>query len=141
MHLSHEGVVDEAYGPLLAALQTWGEDAELQLQGEATWRAKNGDLEFQVRAVPQVHGEGEASPPSGLLHTRLVSNEEVRENLYAWKSAMEKEYQSLIEKGAIEPVSEDQVQAWISSGEEVEVLPGRGVASEKPQPGCPSEKK
>ena len=141
VHLSHEGVVDDAYGPLLATLQTWGEDAELQLQGEANWRAKHGDLEFQVRAVFQVHAEGEASPPSGLLHTRLVSNEEVRENLYAWKSAMEKEYQSLIEKGAIEPVSEDQVQAWISSGEQVEVLPGRGVASEKPQPGAAHRKK
>ena len=83
VHLSHEGAVDEAYGPLLATLQTWGEDAELQLQGEAAWRAKNGDLEFQVRAVPQAYAEEEASPPSGLLRTRLVSNEEVRENLYA----------------------------------------------------------
>ena len=53
---------------------------------------------------------------------------------------MEKEYQSLIEKGAIEPVSEDQVQAWISGEEEVEVLPGRGVASEKPQPGAAHRK-
>ena len=133
VHLSHEGAFDEAYGPLLATLQAWGEDAELQLQGEAAWRAKNGDLEFHARAVPQVHVEDVAPPSSGLLHTRLVSNEEVRENLQAWKDAMEKEYNSLIEKGAIESVSEDQVQSWIAEGEDIEVLPGRGVASEKPQ--------
>ena len=33
---------------------------------------------------------------------------------------------------AIEQVSDDQVQEWISSGQNIEVLPGRGVPTEKP---------
>ena len=103
-------------------------------------RAEHGDLEFQVRAVPHVLSTDQGVPTPGLLHTRLVSNEEVRENLSAWKDSMQAEYQSLIAKGAIEPVSEEQVQSWISSGEDIEVLPGRGVASEKPQEGSPQKK-
>ena len=141
VHLAQEGVFDEVNGPYLASLQAWQEDIEQQLQGEALWREAQGDLEFQVRAIPHVPTEEVVPPASGLLHTRLVSNDEVRENLQAWKDAMEKEYNSLIEKGAIESVSEDQVQSWIAEGEDVEVLPGRGVASEKPQDGLGPRKK
>ena len=141
VHLAQEGVFDEVNGPYLASLQAWQEDIEQQLQGDALWREAQGDLEFRVRAIPNVPPEEVSPPASGLLHTRLVSNDEVRENLQAWKDAMEKEYNSLIEKGAIEPVSEDQVQSWIAEGEDVEVLPGRGVASEKPQDGLGPRKK
>ena len=141
VHLAEAGISDPTSKPFLATLHAWQEEAEQMFLGDSAWRASQGDLEFLVRAAPGVAETDHNVPSSGLLHTRLVSNEEVPENLPSWKSAMEKEYQSLIEKGAIEPVSEDQVQAWISGGEEVEVLPGRGVASEKPQPGAAHRKK
>ena len=141
VHLAEAGISDPTSKPFLATLHAWQEEAEQMFLSDSARRASQGDLEFLVRSAPGVVESDQNVPSSGLLHTRLVSNEEVRENLYSWKSAMEKEYQSLIEKGAIEPVSEDQVQAWISGREEVEVLPGRGVASEKPQPGAAHRKK
>ena len=67
-----------------------------------------------------------------LLHTRIVSNEEVREKLHEWRDAMKAECDSLINKGAVELVADSQVEKWISDGEDVEILPGRGVATEKP---------
>ena len=45
----------------------------------------------------------EAQP---LMHTRLVSNQEVNENLKAWASAMLAEFKSLCEKGAIQEFSD-----------------------------------
>ncbi|CAE7722591.1 mycC [Symbiodinium sp. CCMP2592] len=67
-----------------------------------------------------------------LLHTRIVSNEEVREKLHEWRDAMKAECDSLISKGAVELVADSQVEKWILDGEDVEILPGRGVATEKP---------
>ncbi|CAE7937584.1 unnamed protein product [Symbiodinium sp. KB8] len=67
-----------------------------------------------------------------LLHTRIVSNEEVREKLHEWRDAMKAESDSLISKGAVELVADSQVDQWIAEGKDVEILPGRGVATEKP---------
>ena len=141
VHLAEEGLSDPASAPLLASMHAWQEEVEQLLQGESAWRESQGDLEFQARSIPRVAEVDQPVPNSGLLHTRLVSNDEVRENLYSWREAMAAEYQSLLSKGAIEPVPEDQVQSWIANGEDVEVLPGRGVASEKPQEGQGPRKK
>ena len=67
-----------------------------------------------------------------ILHTRIVSNEEVREKLHEWRDAMKAECDSLISKGAVELVADGQVDQWIAEGKDVEILPGRGVATEKP---------
>ena len=56
---------------------------------------------------------------------------------------MSAEYRSLLSKGAIEEVSDEIVQGWISSGKDIEILPRRGVPTEKPplEPGgMPREK-
>ena len=89
-----------------------------------------------LRALGNVEVHKESRP---VLHTRLVSTEEVRGNLGAWKPSMDNEYQSLLRKGAIEEVSDRQLEEWITSGKEVEILPGRGVPTEKP--GDPPRKK
>ena len=107
------------------------------------WRLKQADLDKaqlgevgvpSIRSLgsPEVHYHSQP-----VLHTRLVSNEEVRENLTRWAPAMAAEYHSLLSKGAIEEVSNDQVKSWLEEGKDIEVLPGRGVPTEKPpsQPG------
>ena len=102
---------------------------------EVGWMLTLSDLELlegrhavmQTLSVKQVHME--AQP---LMHTRLISNQEVNENLKAWAPAMDAEFQSLLQKGAIEQVSDHRVRTWLDNGEDVEILPGRGVASEKP---------
>ena len=102
---------------------------------ELEWLLQLSDLEkleenCQVaRALALRAAHLEAQP---LTHTRLISNQEVNERLKDWKEAMAAEFQSLRSKGAIQVVSDQQVREWIHSGEDVEVLPGRGVASEKP---------
>ena len=45
---------------------------------------------------------------------------------------MQLEYDSLLTKGAIAEVQDTQVQKLIEEGRDVEILPGRGVPSEKP---------
>ena len=69
---------------------------------------------------------------TNLMHTRLVVNQEVNEKLKDWKDAMAAEYRSFLDKGAIQEVSDQQVRGWLDAGEDVEVLPGSGVPSEKP---------
>ena len=56
---------------------------------------------------------------------------------------MQTEYDSLLSNGAIPKVQESPVQAWVEQGLDVEILPGRGVPSEKPPlaPGTPAKKK
>ena len=115
----------------------------LSLKADVEWHLIQADLDSASSdkpEIPSVQSLGQlcvhalAQP---VLHTRLVSNEEVRENLARWAPAMKAEFRSLLAKGAIEQVSDDQVQGWISAGENIEVLPGRGVPTEKPpsQPG------
>ena len=104
VHLAEEGISDLTSPPFLASLHAWQEDVEQQLQGDASWRAAQGDLEFLVRSAPRVVDSDPATPSPGLLHTRLVSNDEVRENLYAWKEAMAAEYQSLLSKNPLQRI-------------------------------------
>ena len=51
VHLAEEGLSDNTSAPLLAWLHSWSEDLEAQLQGEANWRARHGDMEFRVFAL------------------------------------------------------------------------------------------
>ena len=84
---------------LLKELSTLKEEVEWHLIEVAFDSAAEGDPQGpSVRlGSPSVHAL--AQP---VLHTRLMSNEEVRENLARWAPAMAAEYQSLLAKGAIE---------------------------------------
>ena len=131
-----------------AAIEGTVHPEEFQLLQELSflgWRLQMADFELaaqgsaegpSLRALgdPEIHQE--ARP---VLHTRLVSTEEVRAHLADWQPSMSAEYQSLLKKGAVEEVSDAQVESWIRSGHDVDILPGRGVPTEKP--GNPPRKK
>ena len=65
----------------------------------------SGTASLRSLGSPECHQH--AQP---VLHTRLSPNEEVRENLLARAPAMELEFRSLLAKGAIEEVSDDEVR-------------------------------
>ena len=109
-----------------------------QLREDLEWHLQHASLQCPVDGVsageslrtlesPEIHSETQP-----MLHTRFVSHEEIRENLEAWRIPMQTEYDSLLAKGAVAEVAESEVQKWISEGRDVEILPGRGVPSEKP---------
>ena len=125
--LAERGVVEPASLRVLGELTAQKEEVEWLLQLAEAERLE--EAYAAVRAICLRQSQLEAQP---LMHTRLLANQEVNENLGAWKAAMAAEFKSLVDKGAICEVSDSQVRSWIDAGEDVEVLPGRGVASEKP---------
>ena len=127
---SFAGLSTQEEHQLLGELAELKEDVEWHLVQAHFEAASQGCVHGpSLRALgsPDLHAVSEP-----VLHTRLVSNEEVRENLGRWAPAMASEYRSLLSKGAIEEVSDETVQEWISAGKDIEVLPGRGVPTEKP---------
>ena len=128
------GEVDPEELKLLRGLAHEREDYEWHLRPEFDLARfeTSGTALLRSLGSPECH---QHSQP--VLHTRLVPNEEVRENLSAWAPAMELEFRSLLAKGAIEEVSDDEVRQWIHAGKDVEILPGRGAPTQKPatQPG------
>ena len=71
------------------------------------------------------------------LQTRLVSVEEARKDLQAWKPSMVEEYTSLVHTtGTCEPMDQEQFLALTSDpSQKVEVLPGKLVFSIKARSG------
>ena len=102
---AERGSIDPAQICLLQDLSTQNNELE--------WRLQKSDLEkleenCQVaRALALRAAHLEAQP---LTHARLISNQEVNEHLKDWKEAMAAEFQSLISKGAIQVVSDQQVR-------------------------------
>ena len=76
-------------------------------------------------------------PEEEYLQTRLVSVDEVRRDLTAWKPSMVEEYTSLVHTtGTCEPLDQEQFLALTSDpGQKVEVLPGKLVFSIKAKSG------
>ena len=64
--------------------------------------------------------------------TRTVTLEEVRKDLEGWTSALQAEYKSLIDHGAIRPLSEKEFQQVKEVNEDVTTIPGMLVATLKP---------
>ena len=130
MHSTLEGDGEPEEFQLLRELSRLRQDLEWHLNQSEIDRSQVGDLRpFAVRSLeaPEVHFESQP-----VLHTRLVSTEEVRENLMSWKVAMQQESDSLLRKGAVAEVPDSEVQSWVEAGKDAEILPGRGVPSEKP---------
>ena len=131
---AERGVVNHGLLCLLKELSFQKDEVEWLLQ-LSTWEQLSENLAMvRSLAIRETHMDSQP-----LMHTRLVSNQEVNENLNEWADAMSAEFQSLLNKGAIEVVTDQQVRSWLDAGEDVEVLPGRGVASEKP-PEYPSSR-
>ena len=92
-------------------------------------------LEHRLKAlnkVEQEFDEKESKENQETLVTRSVTLEEVRRDLESWKDALQAEYKSLIEHGAIRPLSEEEVQQVKATNEEVISIPGMLVATLKP---------
>lgn len=66
------------------------------------------------------------------LVTRPVTLEEVRGDLEQWKEALQAEYRSLMDHGAIKPLSEEEFKKVKETNEEVITIPGMLVATLKP---------
>ena len=123
------GVNAEEFG-LLKELAFLKEDLEWHIhQAELDCDELRDGIVPSVRAIDSAEAHAQVQP---VLHTRLVPTEEVRNQLAEWGPAMMAEYKSLLEKGAIEEVADSAVEGWIQSGKNVELLPGRGVPTEKP---------
>ena len=124
---AEHGCVDQASLCLLRELSVQKDELEWLIQLAEIEQLTDTCVAARSICLRQSHLDTQP-----LIHTRLVANQEVNENLKGWKEAMAAEYRSLLEKGAIQEVSDQQVRSWMDAGEDVEVLPGRGVASEKP---------
>ena len=71
--------------------------------------------------------------PSDVLITRTVNMEEVKKHIDEWKPALISEYKSLLDHGAIKPMSEEEFEALKREDKvTVEVLPALLVATQKP---------
>ena len=66
------------------------------------------------------------------LVTRTVDLAEVRQDLQGWREAILKEYESLLQHGAIKPISGPEFEALKKSEKELEVIPAKLVATIKP---------
>ncbi|CAE7489266.1 unnamed protein product, partial [Symbiodinium sp. CCMP2456] len=84
------------------------------------------------------HGNGEpVAIEEEYLQTRLISAEEVRKDLCAWKPSMVEEYTSLVHTtGTCSPLSHEDFAAITGdSSKKVEVLPGKVIFSVKARSG------
>ena len=127
---AEHGQIEQEDYALLQEVAFMRHDLEWHLQQADLAQAVEG--QFEGPSIRSMISQEEHLHSQPILHTRLVSNQEVREHLQEWKPAMQAEYLSLMSKQAVEEVSDSQVEQWIQEGREVEILPGRGVPTEKP---------
>ena len=92
-------------------------------------------LEHRLKALNTVeksYEEERLKESQEMLVTRSVTLEEVRRDLEGWKEASRAEYKSLIDHGAIRPLSEEEFQQVKGVNDEVITNPGMLVASVVP---------
>ena len=91
-------------------------------------------LEHRLKALNTVEENYNQVPKEcqETLVTRSVTLEEVRGDLEQWKGALQAEYQSLIDHGAIRPLSNEEFMKVKETNEEVTTIPGMLVATLKP---------
>ena len=91
-------------------------------------------LEHRLKALNVVEENYNQVPKEcqETLVTRSVTLEEVRGDLEQWKGALQAEYQSLIDHGAIRPLSDEEFKKVKETNEEVTTIPGMLVATVKP---------
>eukprot|EP00435_Cladocopium_sp_Y103_P029229 s2739_g7.t1 len=87
-----------------------------------------GRLECALRGLQKLEPE---VPEHETLVTRTLTLEEVRQDLEAWRDPIRAEFQSLLDHGAIEPISREEVKK-LQEAHEVEIIPGKLVAVIKP---------
>ena len=66
------------------------------------------------------------------LVTRTVDLGEVRQDLEGWRDAVQKEYDSLLQHQAIQPISGEEFNDMKRSNSQLEVIPAKLVATVKP---------
>lgn len=66
------------------------------------------------------------------LVTRTVDLGEVRQDLEGWRDAVQKEYDSLLQHQAIQPISGEEFDDMKRSNSQLEVIPAKLVATVKP---------
>ncbi len=91
----------------------------------------DGQLKELEARLKRVSAAEEHQVMEECLVTRTVPNEEVRANLQDWIPAMEDEYKSLLQHGAIRPLSEAEYKKIKNGPEVLDVIPGLVVATVK----------
>jgi len=66
------------------------------------------------------------------LVTRTVDLKEVQENLQEWIQLIKEEVKSLLEKGAVINIPEEDVKELMEKYPQAEIFPGKGVFVKKP---------
>ena len=116
--------------------------------GEDVTRLEEGELEeYQMKETIKAVAEGRIleerlqkaerariqslTPLRQVLQTRVVGMDEVRMNPERWHGPFLKEYQSLT-TGPVKTVTRKQVEEMRMAGRDMEILPTKGVATEKP---------
>lgn len=101
---------------------------EVECAVKAKFEAKemeNHLKEISMRKLERIEEQAE------VLQTRTVGLDEVRRNLEEWKPAFQEEINNLSEK-AIEKIGEKEFRSLLQSGQEIECLPMKAVATLKP---------
>ena len=113
------------------AIMTSLEDAKLVLK----LQRECNKLEHCLKALNEVetiYQDKKIKEVQETLVTRAVTLEEVRQDVNGWKEALMAEYTSLIDHGAIQPLSEVEFAEVKRTNEEVTTIPGMLVATLKP---------
>ena len=66
------------------------------------------------------------------LVTRTVELTEVRQDLEGWREAISKEYESLLQHRAIQPIGGTEFEGLKNSNKQLEIIPAKLVATVKP---------
>lgn len=105
-----------------------------QVECERTWmnqvRSEVQEIEGQLKKI-QEHQQQEVLELEEVLQTRTVSNQEVRENMEAWKQPFKEEYDTLC-RTVIRPLTGEEVKEIQRSSKWVERIPSKIVPTIKP---------
>ena len=107
------------------------EDAAFQALRQAEETAERLRDQLEETAKLRKMEAGHPQEEDEVLQTRVVSAEEVRADMEAWKPAFLKEYETLI-AGPVKPISDSELRALEADGTKVEILPAKAIASRKP---------
>ena len=93
------------------------------------------ELEHQMRESGEKSVEKirtlQAKVEEEVLQTRTVPLEEVRAELESWVPAFQEEYENLT-NGPVSPISDEEFRLLKASGQKMEILPMKAVATRKP---------
>lgn len=115
-----------------------GASQEWSVEGLTTMKKVSEEIEELEHQMKESAERGvykikalQAKIEEEILQTRTVPLEEVRGELDCWVPAFQKEYENLT-AGPVVPIMEEEFQRLKASGQRMEILPMKAVATRKP---------